>query len=238
MKKTFLLALCALSSAWLPGRAAESKIDYSHIEIYVAPFYNSEGPSVAVGRYSSGLAAVREKEFLATISRMKKNWDQLTFAELNVAAIRLYDLGYRQDSIYWFYTGQVRGRQFAALVDEEQMGGPGSAGFELFHVTEAFHELAGPYITGYAFGDPDGLVRILERVQKEARKVPDLAAVYPGVAFKPRSEWETENAPVAEGIGALIAVVKEQKAEIKRQRVERGVEQQFGALSSKPLPSL
>ena len=93
-----LFALYVASVAWFPLEAAESVSDASHIDVYVTPYYNSKGPSVAVGRFSSGLASAKEDEFLATITRMKKDWDQLTFPELYVAAIRLYDLGYRKGS--------------------------------------------------------------------------------------------------------------------------------------------
>ena len=55
----------------------------------------SKGPVVSVGRFSSGLASAKLDEFLYH-RQMKKDWDRLTFPELYVAAIRLYDLGYRK----------------------------------------------------------------------------------------------------------------------------------------------
>jgi hypothetical protein len=33
----------------------------------------------------------------------------------------------------------------------------------------AFYQLVGAYINGYALGDTDGLVKIVEKVQKEGR---------------------------------------------------------------------
>src|SRR6266478_7720222 len=113
-----LLVLCAVSVAWFASEAAESVRDASHIDVYVTPYYNSKGPSVSVGRFSSGLASAKEDEFLATITKMKKDWDELTFPELYVAAIRLYDLGYRKEAVYWFYAAQYRGRQFGILLDQ------------------------------------------------------------------------------------------------------------------------
>lgn len=211
--------------------------DYSRIDVYITPFYNSQGPTVEVGRFSSGLASVKEDEVLATISRMKKDWDRLTFPELYVAAIRLYDLGYRKESIYWFYSAQYRGRQFGTLLDQSQMGGIGSAGFELLQAQNAFYQLVGPYINGYAFGDTDGLVKIVERVQKEGRQIPDLRAAYPGLTFKKESEWKSTNADLADGMGKLVAMLKEKKEDIKRQRIEQGVAEKFSKLTSKELTS-
>lgn len=59
---------------------------------------------------------------------MKKDWDRLTFPELYVGAIRLYDLGYRKEAVYWFYSAQYRGRQFGVLLDQTKMGTIGSLG--------------------------------------------------------------------------------------------------------------
>src|SRR6266542_3569278 len=170
------LAFAAITFASLALNAAEPEINRSHIDVYVTPYYNSKGPEISVGRFSSGLASAKEDEFLATITKMKKDWDQLTFPELYVAAIRLYDLGYRKEAVYWFYSAQYRGRQFGVLLDQSKMGSIGSAGFELLQAQNAFFQLVGPYINGYAFGDTGGLVKIVERVQKEGRHIPDLQA--------------------------------------------------------------
>jgi len=104
------LALVAISFALVALKAAQPEINPSHIDAYVTPYYDSKGPEVKLGRFSSGLASAKEDDFLATIAQMKKDWDRLTFPELYVAAIRLYDLGYRKESVYWFYSAQYRGR--------------------------------------------------------------------------------------------------------------------------------
>src|SRR4051812_44278535 len=91
---------------------AQGVADPSHIEVYITPYYNSTGPVIDVGPFSKGLAAKAEPEFLATIAKMKQSWSELRFPEVYVAAIRLYDLGFRKESIYWFYSAQYRGRLF------------------------------------------------------------------------------------------------------------------------------
>jgi hypothetical protein len=55
--------------------------DPAHIEVYITPYYNSKGPAIDVGPFSSGLAAKNESEFVATIAKMKKSWGTLNFAE-------------------------------------------------------------------------------------------------------------------------------------------------------------
>src|ERR1043166_5745411 len=158
--------------------------DPAHIEVYITPYYHSKGPVIHVGPFSSGLATKNQSEFVATIAKMKKSWDTLNFAETYIAAIRLYDLGFRKESIYWFYSAQYRGRLFASLIDRDKMGNMGDPGFELYQAQNAFQQLIGPYINGYAFGDIDQLVPIIERVQKENNYVPDLTQISPRVAFE------------------------------------------------------
>jgi hypothetical protein len=232
-----IIAVLAMNLAALSLKAARPDINPSHIDVYVTPYYDSKGPAISVGRFSSGLASANESDFLATIAEMKRDWGQLTFPELYVAAIRLYDFGYRKESVYWFYSAQYRGRQFGVLLDQARMGSIGSPGFELLHAQNAFYQLVGPYINGYAFGDTDGLVKIVERVQNEGRTIPDLQAAYPGVTFRNTSEWQSANTDLAERMDQLISMLKEKKDDLKRQRVERGIEEKFSKLTSKDLPS-
>src|SRR5262245_49592185 len=99
MKLNPIPLLAFLSGAGLV--AGQTITDPAHIEVFITPYYNSKGPTIEVGPFSSGLAAKNEPEFLATIAKMKNSWDRLNFPETYVAAIRLYDLGYRKESIYW-----------------------------------------------------------------------------------------------------------------------------------------
>jgi hypothetical protein len=210
--------------------------DPGHIDVYVTPYYNAEGPSINVGPFSGGLATNSESAFVATISKMRQSWDTLTFAEMYAAAMQLYDRGFRNEATYWFYSAQYRARVFSAIIDRQKMGSLGDAAFELTHAAGAFHQLAGDYINSYAFGDVDYLAKVIERVQKEGARVPDFQKIYPEVTFRNREEWETQNKEVAEGLTKLLAMVKEQRDSIKKQRTERGLEAKFSKLTSKELP--
>src|SRR6266702_7813216 len=224
MKRNVIVVLIVICAGLVAGQTIT---DPAHIEVYIMPYYNSKGPAVDVGPFSSGLAAKSESEFLATIAKMKASWETLNFPEVYVAAIRLYDLGFRKDSIYWFYSAQYRGRLFATLTDQEKMGSMGDPGFELFQAQNAFQQLVGPYINGYAFGDIDQLVPIIEKVQREGKVVPELTKIYPGVVFKPKSEWDAGNKGLNEGMTKLLMTLRDQKTSIKQQRIERGMEAKF-----------
>jgi hypothetical protein len=236
MNRSFsaLLVIAVFGCAGLA--AGQTITDPAHIDVYITPYYNSKGPAIDVGPFSSGLTAKSEPEFVATIAKMKKSWDTLNFAETYVAAIRLYDLGFRRESIYWFYSAQYRGRLFATLIDRDKMGSMGDPGFELYQAQNAFQQLVGPYINGYAFGDIDRLLPIIEKVQNEGKTVPDLTEIYPRVQFKPRSEWDAGNKGLNEGLIKLLVTLKNEKASIKQQRIERGMDAKFGKLTSKELP--
>jgi hypothetical protein len=236
MKRNLPALLVVVFLGYAVVAAGQSINDPARIEVYVTPYYNSKGPTIKVGPFSKGLGANTEPEFVATIARMKQSWDTLSFPETYVAAIRLYDLGFRKEAIYWFYSAQYRGRLLATLVDRDKMGSIGDPGFELVQAANAFQQLVGPYVNGYAFGDIDQLVPIIEKVQVEGKKLPDMNKIYPGVTFKNRSEWETDNKGLNEGLGKLVEAVREQKASIKQQRIERGMEAKFSKLSSKELP--
>jgi len=230
------LNLIALLVGCVGLAVGQTITDPTQIEVYVTPYYNSKGPAIDVGPFSSGLAAKKEPEFVATISKMKQSWDTLNFPETYVAAIRLYDFGFRKESIYWFYSAQYRGRLFATLIDRDRMGSIGDPGFELFQAQNAFQQLVGPYINGYAFGDIDQLIPIIERVQREGKTVPDLTKIYSRVAFKPNSEWDAANKGLNEGLTKLLITLKNDKASIKQQRIEHGMEAKFSKLPSKDVP--
>lgn len=210
--------------------------DPGRINAYVTPYYSSSGPAIRIGEYSAGLASKNQAEFVATIQKMKKQWGRLSFVELYVGAICLYNAGYRKEATYWFYSAQYRGRLFALLVDQKKMGKIGSPGFELYHAQDAFFELVGPDINGYAFGDIGFVDRVIRRVQTENQTVPDMQRIYPGVTFTNPSQWRRENSTLNAGLGRFSASMTSQEDQVERQRAQNGTQARFSQLASKPFP--
>jgi hypothetical protein len=210
--------------------------DPGRIDAYVTPYYNSAGPTIRIGKYSAGLASKNHGQFVATILQMKKQWSRLSFIELYVGAICLYDFGYRNEATYWFYSAQYEGRQFALLVNQNKLGSIGDPAFELYHAQDAFFELVGPDINGYAFSDVDSLVAILRKVQSANRTVRDLQRIYPGIAFKDKSSWQPTNEDLNSGLGTLVVQSTNRKAEIAQQRAQNGTQARFSHLTSKQFP--
>ena len=115
------------------------------------------------------------------------------------------------------------------------MGSIGDPGFELSHAQNAFQQLVGPFINGYGFGDIDHLIPVIERVRKEGETIPHLNKIYPGLSFKKKSEWDAGNRELNDGLGKMLGMLRDQKARIKQQRIETGVEAKFSKLTSKEL---
>jgi hypothetical protein len=53
------------------------------------------------------------------------------------------------------------------------------------------------------------LIPIVEKVQTEGKTVPDLTKIYPGAAFRPKSEWDTGNKGLNDGMTKLLTTLKE-----------------------------
>ena len=125
-----------------------------HIGIYVQPFYESarspgERPRVAVGaQFNDLLSSNKREDILAARDRILAGSKLVTPMTMMVLAIRLYDVGLRDDSVFWFYVAKDR---YIVMSDVLDVKAP-----QLVLADEAvrnFATLAGPVINGYAFCD-------------------------------------------------------------------------------------
>jgi hypothetical protein len=103
--------------------------------------------------FISFLMSADSKTILQVSEELKKEKDKLRADVMYVAAIRLYDLGHKDEAVHWFYSAQYRARVFSSILDKEKVGSIGSEAFELKQAYLSFNQLAGEYINGYAFGD-------------------------------------------------------------------------------------
>jgi KaiC/GvpD/RAD55 family RecA-like ATPase len=156
--------------------------------IYITPFYDSKGLKVSVGDTSKKLASADAKTILEVSSELKKERDKLRAEVMYVAAIRLYDLGHKDEAVYWFYTAQYRARVFTSILDKEKVGNIGSEAFELKQAYASFNQLAGEYINGYAFGELPKFEKTLLKVVEEGKSLPKFGDVYPKVKFVDEDE--------------------------------------------------
>jgi hypothetical protein len=124
------------------------------IAIYVQPYYQAadspdEPPLVAIGESLSGmLRSNRREDIVAARDFIVAQPRLVTPMSLMVLAIRLYDVGLRDDAVFWFYVAKDR---FITLSDVIDIDASGMAQVE--DAVRSFATLAGPVINGYAFCD-------------------------------------------------------------------------------------
>jgi hypothetical protein len=124
-----------------------------HIGIHVQPYYEAARapggtPRVAVGSTFDGLASSRRADISALRDKIVADPRLVTPMTLMVLAIRLYDVGLRDDAVFWFYAAKDRYLTLDGVVD---VGAGGLAQVE--DAVRSFATLAGPFINGYAFCD-------------------------------------------------------------------------------------
>ncbi len=140
-----LLAMAASASAADPVK---------RIDIYVQPYYAAAAspdgaPQVSVGETFSGvLASNRQEDIIAARDLVERKPELITPMTIMALAIRLYDVGLRDDSVFWFYVAKERYITLASVINIEAAGLS-----EVDAAMNAFVQLAGPFINGYAFCD-------------------------------------------------------------------------------------
>jgi hypothetical protein len=145
--------LASLAGAAAFSLSAAQAEPVRQIGIFVQPYYEAARepggtPRVAVGRSFDGLASNRREDILGIRDRIVKEPKLVTPMTLMVLAIRFYDVGLRDDAVFWFYAAKDR---FLTLDEVVDVGAGGLAQVE--GAIRSFSTLAGPIINGYAFCD-------------------------------------------------------------------------------------
>ncbi|MEP7030658.1 MAG: hypothetical protein ABI830_06970 [Pseudolabrys sp.] len=144
-------AIAALILFPLCAKAAEP---VRHVGIYVEPFYRSAAapggqPVVAVGKqFNDLLASNKREDIIAARDLIVGAPKVVTPMAMMVLAIRLYDVGLRDDAVFWFYAAKER---FIVMSEVLNVNSPQLAQAE--DAVKNFATLAGPVINGYAFCD-------------------------------------------------------------------------------------
>lgn len=143
----------------------------TRIPVTVQPYYAAapspeRRPVVEVGRaYNHALASSDRADILKVRDLVVADPGAVTPMTMMVLAIRLYDVGLRDDAVFWFYAAKAR---YITLEDTVDVNVPGlkPAG----EAVKNFARLAGPYFNSYAFCDPARqhatMVQALDWVEK------------------------------------------------------------------------
>jgi hypothetical protein len=145
-----LFAVIAVLLAFSGCAVAAEPVRY--IGIHVEPYYRSaptpDGqPHVAVGKqFDDLLASSKPADILAARDLIAASPQVVTSMTLTVLAIRFYDVGLRDDAVFWFYVAKERHIVLSEVLDVKALGLADDA-------VRSFAALAGPFINGYAFCD-------------------------------------------------------------------------------------
>jgi hypothetical protein len=188
------------------------------IPVLVPRFYDSDGLKIQVGDYSQQLGTHDIQELNVLEEEMARQRNLLTPEQMFVLAIRLYDLGEKDNAVYWFYEAQFRAKLFLKSIDTTQTGTLEDLSSGLLGSYDAFTELAGEYINGYAGCDVDNWVKIAQTVRDDNPTPPELDKLFPDAVFVEQSQWQGINDEVAAGLGILIDQLSNSKDAIREQR--------------------
>ena len=192
LSRLLLAITCAAAS--VAALAAPIK----RIDIYVTPYYEASkggaAPKVAVGKtYDTLLASNSREDIVRARDDINRNNSLVTPMTMMVLAIRLYDVGLRDDAVFWFYAAKDRFLTLAGVSDVKSR--------ELAQVEDAvknFAILAGPVINGYAFCDVAKQQEIREKAMKWVIDNPYKAIFLPQVPALPGDREQNLKKAIAE----------------------------------------
>lgn len=204
-----------------------------HIGVFVQPYYEAaqtpqEQPHVNVAKaYDAQLASARREDILAVRDAIQAQPQMVTPMTLMVLAIRLYDVGMRDDAVFWFYVAKNRYLAMAGVLDVQT-----SALAQVAEAVGNFATLAGPFINSYAFCDlarqrefSGKAIAWVEQHPYAAMFMPQLPAL-PGDRTENLKQSLSRIRTMAEQEKAYLDDPRNQ-AQFMRQRAENHVPEQF-----------
>jgi hypothetical protein len=176
-----LLVLALLPSA---ARAADERV--KRVAIYVEPYYAASHepggtPRVEVATRFDRLLASNDAQDIARARDLIANeWETIAPMTMMVLAIRLYDVGLRDDAVFWYYAARNRfiTAMHVADMKARELGNAERA-------MRGFVQLAGPVINGYAFCDIEKQKSIAKSALKWTIDHPYTALLDPAVPAQP-----------------------------------------------------
>ncbi len=193
------------------------------IPIYIEPYYNSQPFKINVGQYSEQLKTDDDKKILEVAASIKSNIDKVNVETLFVLSTRLYDLKKKDEASYWYYTAQFRRNVFKATAVNNVHG---TESGEISEALDAYKQLLGEYINGYACGDVHKCSKICKEVIADNSKMKSLSLAYPGLQFDDSKLQEAINTEVA-NCGKFIEFLLTNEKMIIEKRKANGIENKY-----------
>ena len=149
------LTLCALLAAPVLALAAPTPEPVRQLGVFVLPFYEAgatfaEAPKVAVDPvYDKLLASTKQADIKKARDAIAAHPELVKPETMMVLAIRLYDVGLRDDALFWYYAGRDRFLTMDAVLDMRSL-----RLIKVAETIESFVGAIGGAMDGYAYCDP------------------------------------------------------------------------------------
>jgi hypothetical protein len=200
--------IAALAQA-TPASAPDRIAPVVQLSVDVPPFYVAGAtygapPKVAVdAQYDPLLASGKRADIQRAVVAIAAKPELVKPDTLIVLAMRLYDVGLRDDAVFWYYAGRDRFLTMEQVLDMRSIQLMRST-----EVTEAFLRAAGPAMDGYAY------CSIAHQAEQEDRAIAWVAA-HPykilGYTELP-AVTEDRNAALADAVNHLRDASRKKKA--------------------------
>ncbi|MDH4473258.1 MAG: hypothetical protein QE487_11675 [Fluviicola sp.] len=194
--------------------------------LVITPCYNYDPLQIETEDYSAELKSLSLDNYDSLATLFSAKLDSVSITSLFIFSVRLYDLGKKDEAVYWFHSAKIRAGVFIKSLDPEKTGGIGSLAFELKQQFIAFSQLAGEYINGYAGGELDKWVETLQKVKLNIDNL-NAFSQYPSIVFLDEEGFKAAKQNRIEDCEKLIEYIKKNKKEIKKTRKENGIEGKY-----------
>jgi hypothetical protein len=225
MIKTRCLLLLLIS---LPlSNSFAQDLDHGQIPFYAEPYYNYKPLKVNIGKYSDELRTSDTAALFALANTMKASIDSVPIEALYVLSVRLFDLGMKDESFYWFHTAKTRAKIFSEMLDPKWIGTIGSVAFERKQLFIAFNQMVGIYINGYGFNDVEKGAAVIEKVKDEVKFIKPYNNVYKTMLFLPDTSIIALKDKKEKELEESITYYRTHKDELKKKRIEAGIQDKY-----------
>ena len=231
MTRSGLLVILILALLPAPARADDARV--KRVAIYVEPYYaasrDPEGtPRIEVAtQFDRLLASSNAEDITRARDLIEKDHANITPMTMMVLAIRLYDVGLRDEAVFWYYAARNRFITAMRVADmkSRELGNAERAMKDFVH-------LVGPVINGYAFCDIEKQKTIAKSALKWTIDHPYTALLDPTVPALPgdrkdnfRTAFNQLMGEVAKEEAHLESMANVES--IKKQRRENGADVKY-----------
>lgn len=207
-----------------PTATATPKPNPKPMSISILPFYDYQDIQINVGDYSEGLKAKDIQTLAKLAQKMAQQKERLTPEQMYVLAIRFYDLGDKDSSIYWYYEAQFRAKLFQQAIEPAQYITLADQAFKLNSAYDDFTRMAGEYVNGYAGCDLNNWVKFTQMVLADNTTPPALNQMFPDVLFVNEDRWQSINDEVLNGLATLIDYISKNGESIRQHRAQQNLD--------------